>query len=167
MSFTHNFVGWQLTRNTYLGTMKLSKIFSIAFDLRPKGTVTKGNADILHMATSDKNCCSKGDRLPDVLFKRGTTKLIVCMDMEAPNRCYYAKDNVPVNKFTSVLIKQEEKDGKYFFTITVAGKEEFKRENKKPQDFNGVKIWASDRFKYSANAEMRNLEIRNLGTFTL
>lgn len=85
------------------------------------------------------------------------------MDMESPNKCYQAKDNLPINKFTSVLIKQEEKDGKFFFTVTVAGKEEFKRENKKAQVFPGTKIWATDRYYDEAKAELRNLEIRNLG----
>lgn len=85
--------------------------------------------------------------------------------MERPNQCYIAKNNLPINKFTSVLIKQEDRDGKFIFTVTVAGKEEFKRENKKAEVFQGTKIWATDRYQTEAKAELRNLEIRNLGKF--
>ena len=146
--------------------MRLSKTFSIAFDLKPRATNPAVGAAraILKMQTSDKFCCNEGDNIPMVAFRGDkTTRIRVCMDMDKPNQCLYIKDTLPVNKFTSVLLKQEEKDGKSIFSITIAGEEVEKKENKKPREFNNVRIWASGRFRDAGNAEMRNLEIRNLG----
>jgi len=79
------------------------------------------------------------------------------------NNCYNPKDPAPMNKFTTILIKQELEGAKYMYSITIGGQKLYNIENKAPKVYTNVKIFASNNFHTAANAELRNLEIINLG----
>uniref|UniRef100_A0A7M5V0H6 Uncharacterized protein n=1 Tax=Clytia hemisphaerica TaxID=252671 RepID=A0A7M5V0H6_9CNID len=153
---------WTIARNTYIGSFNLKKEWSVSFDIKPRGTIA-GWTNIIHLTSTGKNCCGKGDRIPAIWFNSRTTKMHVCSQIDnAGNRCFNANP-IPLNKWSAVVIKQDKDNkGKYIYTITVAGKVLKRMENKKPQEYKNVRIFTADNFYREANAELKNLEIRNL-----
>ena len=135
----------------------------MSFDIRPRGKIS-GWTNIIHLTATGKNCCGKGDRVPAVWFNSRSTRLHVCSQIDnAGNRCYNS-DNIPLNKWTTVVIKQDKDNkGKYIYTVTAGGKVVKKIENKKPQEYKNVRIFAADNWYRESNAELKNFEIRNLG----
>ena len=151
-----------MSRNTYLGSKKISKVWSVQFDIKPKGIIS-GWTNIIHLTTGP-NCCGVGHRVPGIWFWSKTNKLHICSGVgNTGNKCYNPKNPLPKNKFTTILIKQELEGGKYMYSITIDGQKLYNIENTKPRVFTNVKIFAADNFYTAANAELRNLEIINLG----
>ena len=104
-----------------------------------------------------------GDRIPAVFFHSGTTRLLICSDMEIPNQCYDSSNNLPINVFTKIEISQtQQSNGNYLFRIKVAGKVVYQRYNGKARFFSDVKVYQSDHWHRPANVEMKDFLYQNL-----
>lgn len=153
---------WKVVQGTSFGKTKLSKVWSVSFDIKPLGVV-HGSSNVMLITADDKNCCKFGNRMPGVWFVSKSTKLLICAGIGNKwNYCYHSRA-LPLNKFSSVSIVQNKKNGKYIYEITINGKRVRSVVNKRPQVFENMQIWAGDLWYKASNSMLRNFEITNLG----
>ena len=163
-SFTKKLV-WKVQQGTFFGKItRFPEVWSVSFDIRPRGVVDGWN-NIIHFTATGNNCCGVGDRIPGVWFHSRSTELLICSTVNNKGENYYKSKSLPMNKFTHVVIKQEKQNHAFFYTIHINGKQVSKMENHIPRVYNNVQVWGSDIWHAAANAELRNLEFSKLGKY--
>ena len=161
------FLEFDVTRNNKVADIpKITKEWSLTVDIKPTGK-TPGYTNLVHLTSTKKNCCGFGDRIPAIWFISKTSRLHICGGINRGNECYNS-GNLPMNKYTTVLIEQKKEGDKYTLTILIDGKE-FKKVDfkKEPREYGPSELFASDNFYNPGKAKIKNLKFINLGIYVL
>lgn len=140
----------------------LNKQWSLSVDIRPTGLVT-GYSSILRIGSGPNNS-RYGDRMPAIFFQARTTRLQIASGINSKTN-YIAPytDPIPMNKWTRVEVSQlRQTDGKYLYTIRVAGKIFHQTTNSDAREFSNMKVYTSDNYYVTADALLTNLKIDSL-----
>ena len=68
-------------------------------------------------------------------------------------------DKLPLNKWQKIRQVQKFEDGKYVYKVFVNNERIYKVINKKPQEFNNVKVYVGDEWYKPQPGYIRNLKI--------
>ena len=152
-----------LKKNKLHRKIHVTKAWRVVFKVKPLGK-RNGWGNIIHSSAFGKSNKKYGDRIPGVWFKPNTTRLHICSAVnKKKNHCFTSKKNLPMNKFTRVVIQQVAmKDGRFKYQITINKIVVHKVINKGPRSYKNVKMYASSPWAKPARAVLKNLKFRNL-----
>ena len=137
----------------------LPRGWKVAIEIKPLSKI-KAHTSVFR-GTIGGNYKDHGDRIPAILFKRSSNKLIFCSSIN-DNANYVTRIPIelPVNKWSKIVVQQIQKnDLKYHYEIFINGKKKLSIVNEKPRSFNNVKYFASDPFYKPADAMIKNVVI--------
>lgn len=155
------------------GTEYTVTVDIIVHSVETESAVT-GWSNILCFTSTDGDRCNFGDRAPAIWyhsagFLRIRSARPKITDVEPDDvRWYYTQKmlyedhSIDLNKWYTIEIIQEKKNGKFYYSINLNGEEIFYKENSEPQSFEDVKVFAGDNFlpasiPLSINAAYKNL----------
>ena len=133
-----------------------------ASDLLPSEYISNGWANCLHLTGKNEN--SGESSLTSVSLWINKQGLLI---RSAHNHWQLPSTDLPIiNQWTTVVIDQIQKnDGKHLFSVSIAGKEVFSVETRKPEELVNVKVFASDPRLPAQPGLIRNLLIETGGEF--
>ena len=155
------------SRNNLIGIIpKLSRSYSVKFDFKPS-QFQPGWTNIIHLTSTNENCCNYGDRIPAVWFHSSSSSatangLHVCSAVNSEgNFCFNSPDNakVPRGQWTTVEITQVEEGDSYRYTVKVRGVNIGSIINEEAREFTNVKVFNADNLYNAAEGSIRNLVI--------
>ena len=134
--------------------------WTVQFDIKPYGTVSGWN-NILHMTTTDNNCCKLGDRVPAMWFHSDSTKPhIMTVINDKSNLGYNEGDALPMNAWSNIKISQlKSNNGNYVFSVEINGLRVFKMINTSPKTWSNVNVYNSNPWHPAAKVIINNLQI--------
>ena len=164
-------VGWKtiynkaeeqlLVKGSNLGTLcVLGKEWRVTHDFKPTEYLD-GFANSLHL-TIGGNREHYGDRTPDIW---PSTTAYTPEKMQISSAVNGNKDSInrpaqpPVGAWTTITISQTLEGGKYFYRIMIGDQEVHAVENSQPEEFQGVKVYASNPWVEAQPGSIRNLVI--------
>jgi len=163
-SYTLTFFKQQMAirKNRLLTTLAvLPKEFDISFDLYPTKWGPPFHKSILRMTSTGSNCCGIGSRIPAVLGHYGS--IGVYFALNGGGSTCLATHKQPTKKWIHVRIAQiREKrvtGDIYIFAVYLNHKLWRTMENRKPQEFRNVKVFAGDQFYSPQPGFLKNLQI--------
>ena len=152
----------QLTPGSLLTTLPtLKKQWRVAFQLK----ATKQDhlfRNVLHLTIGD-NHGNYGDRTP--FFSYQSEEVIIKSALNGysnggPSRLSY---NIALNTWQTVEVSQELVEDKFMFRILIDGVELHSEENKQPQEFACVKVYASNPWNKNLEGSIKSLNIQTFG----
>lgn len=153
---------YEVARNQFIQDIKIiTKAYRFSLDIKPMGVVS-GWSNIIRVASTTKNCCDKGNRIPALFFHTQSTKIHTCNYING-NGNFHVNVAIPMGKFTNVKIQQIlQSDGTYRYSIAYDDKEIYSVINKTPKAFENAKVFIGDRFYNPSNAIVSNFKFENL-----
>ena len=151
-------------RNKRLATIyHWPKTWRVSLKIKPQGDRIPNLSNILHFTTGG-NCCSNGQRIPALWFQPGTFSLRVASSINGNgDRSYDMTGELPMNKFTHVVIEQVGRvGGPHYFRFIVNGAELWFLENSQPMEFNNVVVYTSNPATPNANAIINDFKYEKL-----
>lgn len=155
-----------------VGTIpKVKKEWDLSFDVKPTKEKESKSRSLVRVTTTTNDKGKDGDRIP-ALFLLPTRKIAACsVTDKRKNQCLISSVRIPVNKYTSVLVQQRLKNGRYVFSITINGKVQSNRATMakgfQPKIYENAKVYSGDNFYEAPDAFMKNLDFSNYGKFPM
>jgi len=122
-------------------------------------------SDVLHFTSTEKTCCSFGDRLPGV-FLHSDNRVIIAMNVDiGKGTIYYTTpdaNKLEEDKWYDYVIQQKEG----VFTIHVDGKLDFRHVNTDPMSFENVRVFSVFPGSVPAKAQLKNFDYFKLAEET-
>ena len=129
--------------------------------LKPNPFVASIPSDLTDVWCSSGNCCQNGQRIPAIFMHSGTTRLHITNSVNGNGNHVVNKD-IPMGKYTKVTIQQVERsDGVYVYSIYLNEKGVFSIVNTQPQEFDNVKLYASDNFYPASKADLKDFNFKS------
>ena len=154
--------GFVITRNNKIDEIALlMRAWYVSFEFKPL-PVQGEYTSVLRFTAGTENNGQMGDRQPAVFLAENTTKLYICTGLNDHRSYSFTSEALPLDQWTTVVIKQEFVDSRYMYSIHINGVEVHSKHNQKPRRYENVKVYASDDFKDPANGFIRNLTYYNL-----
>jgi len=147
----------KIVKDSLLATLpKVSEEFRISFMVKPY-RYTKPQYSVLHMTTG-----SASSRVPEISI--GRTQLQVSMRLNRKTVTKNLKPTPALNQWTQITLEQiKNSAGKYVFTATVGSKSSvFTYDNKVPEEYAGVKVFAGNSWKRPAYGHIKDLLIESV-----
>ena len=150
----------KLAKDTLLTILlTLGKEWRVTHDFKPTQYLSPIWANSLHL-TSGGNSEHYGARTPGIWPSMGDpSKSYIASAVNGENSYIYRPDRPPVDVWTSVEISQTLEGERYMYRIIGGGQEVHAVENTQPQEFQGVKVYASDPWHEAQPGSIRNLVI--------
>ena len=147
-----------------LGTLpKLGKQWRLSFDVKSPETIPSGWSNLIHAEAVTGDCCTIGQRIPAVWFNSDHgTQLTVDSAVNSNGQRNVRTLSISKDIWSTVEIKQQRDNAKYFYSVTVDETEIISEENLYPLEFYNVTIFASDNYSKPSGASIRNLIYENL-----
>uniref|UniRef100_A0A6C0IXU3 LamG-like jellyroll fold domain-containing protein n=1 Tax=viral metagenome TaxID=1070528 RepID=A0A6C0IXU3_9ZZZZ len=153
-----NIVGNQyvkLKRNNLVKKFFIKTDYDISFSIIPLGKIN-GWSNILHSSISNKNCCSKKDRLPGIWFRSNTTQLYIVVSTNVnPNHSFTCPKNLPLNKEAHIRLSVKATH----LTLNISGSINYKKtitiDNNREKGI--THLYISDPWHQSADSLIKNL----------
>eukprot|EP00111_Clytia_hemisphaerica_P008352 TCONS_00024387-protein len=124
---------------------KIHKSYSFTFEIMPTGTIS-GWSNIVHAYDKSGNCCGYGQRIPALFMFSKSTRLHITNSVNG-NGNHIVNEHIPMGKFTNVTVQQVERsDGSYLYSVYFNERRIASTVNNKPQEFNNVQLYASDKW---------------------
>ena len=154
----------ELSKDNLVTTLpKLTKEWKVSFDLNPTGSTPSAYSNVLHMTTGGKGLGSSakvGDRTPCIwVHKTHGVVVSSALNGKAAVTKTFKDDLPPAGQWTGIEVMQSLIEGKYMYSISIAGKSVLKVENTKPVELTNVKVYAGSPFYTARKGLLRNLEI--------
>jgi len=117
-----------------------------------------GVSELLRFTSTDKDCCSVGDRIPAIFVH--SDGYIHVTSQVGTNGNYYKNFNIKLKTWIKVDIKQyPDGNGKAIYEVIVDGKSAVKAENSEPTIYENVKVWAAQGKHFAtSNAKIKEFE---------
>ena len=91
--------------------------------------------------TADKDCCTKGDRIPAMwVYSSGNSHISSAV---GSNGNYYIDTKFELGQKNHIIIQQLKEGSRYFYEIKENGTTLVKVRNKNPQSYSKVKLYTS------------------------
>ena len=138
--------------------------YEISFEIYP--TTPNHEDSIIHLTTTDNDCCNFGDRVPGVWFHYVNTKLVIIIQNAISwngndHTGVTTNEAVPLNQWTEIKIKQSfQSDLTYLYELSMNGQVYHCETNTSPQEWSNVKVYAADPWYDAATASIRNFKIK-------
>jgi hypothetical protein len=163
----------QLKKGTLLKMIDvLPDYYTFQFDLTPGPNIRKGWGSIVHLTSTNHDCCNYGDRIPGIWFYPGSRRLYVIDGHAGPsinsngqNRKsgdHHGGDDecpiktpLPVGRTVQVRIDMS----KTFIRVYFNGQKVCDENRKGRLPFTDVRVYASDPFYTAADATIANFKI--------
>ena len=139
---------------------KMGKEWQISFDFNPENFDDSGFTNILHLTIGqDHSDHVVGNRIPAIFYHRKRGLHVTYAIGNKPN---YYKDipNIPLKKWTKIVLSQSKSGSVTNFKIQVPGAAPVSVENPAPQDFSNVKVYAADPWWNTQPGAIRKLSIK-------
>ena len=152
--------GTKLVRDNLLTTLpSLGKEWRVTHEFRPTDYSAKGWTNSLHLTKGGNK--GHGKRTPAIFFHATKGIVVAFAKDDSSNTKHYIKgdDRPPTNEWTRIKISQELLNQKYMITIRIGCKTVFTVQNKKPNEYSEIKVYASDQFYAALPGSIRNLII--------
>ena len=154
----------ELSEDNLVTTLpKLTKEWKVSFDLNPAGSTPSAFSNVLHMTIGGKGLGSSakvGDRTPCIwVHKTHGVVVSSALNGKAAVTKKFKDDLPPAGQWTGIEVMQSLIEGKYMYSISIAGKSVLKVENTKPVELTNVKVYAGSPFYTARKGLLRNLEI--------
>ena len=153
----------ELAQDNLLTTLpKLTKEWKVSLEVNPTDYSFSSYANVLHMTIGGKGLGSGakvGDRTPAIWIHKSRGVMI---SSALNGRAAYTKSIKtlpPAGKWTSIEVGQSLVGSKYYYTITIGGKNYLKITNTKPVELSNVKVFAGSPWYTARKGMIRNLEI--------
>ena len=116
-------------------------------------------ANIFHF-TNDMNCCNDGERIPGVWFNSRQFSLQIATSLNGNHNHLYNTDfQLPADRYTDVVIQQiQSLNNEYIYGIFIDGDEKYFKTNIQPNEYDNVKVYASDPFYSTASAYIQDFK---------
>lgn len=129
----------------------LSPYYQLSFRVKPTGK-TSSWGSIIH-ATVGGDIYRYGDRTPGIWFHGQSTRLHICSAINGNrNSCWNSPFELPLNSFSTIVIKQQLVNGKLLFQVFVNGSVKYSVENKQAEYFPHVNVYGADKWYDPAKA---------------
>jgi len=141
----------------------MSRAWLLSFQIKPIST-RRGWSNIIHATAHNRNMHKYGDRIPGVWFLSNTNRMHICSAVNGnKNYCFNTRQNLPKNKFSTVVIRQiQRKDGKFVYQIFLNSKLLHQKINRATRSFKNVKLYAADPWYNPARAIVKQLKWKSL-----
>ncbi|XP_066913880.1 uncharacterized protein [Clytia hemisphaerica] len=141
---------------------KLLRGYTLKFNIKPYGFITKKYASIFH-ATTGGNVRVYGDRTPGIWFLPNTTRLHICSAIGGnKNKCFNTAQ-LDEDKSYNIVVRQVQKwNLKYYFQVFLNGRKIVDKLNTKPKVFKNVQLWNGDKWYRPAQACISKISFRNI-----
>ena len=104
-----------------------------------------------------------GDRTPALwIHKTKGVYVVTTLNGNANVGKYIRKKKPPLKKWAAVEIIQEKKRSKYMFSLMIKGSTIWSVENKDPQQFSDVQVFASSPWNVAQAGSIRGFKIENM-----
>lgn len=133
-------------------------LWSVEFEIKPLGLQGPEPSSVFHV-TSGEDSGVLGTRYPAIFIAENEQKLLIRYDISGKtNQKYKQPTELSENSWTTVNVKQEDRDGTVFFVITINDEVAYQQENTKPRRFPYMKVYSADPwYPQRANVQIRNL----------
>ena len=154
----------EMAKNNLLTTLpKMTKEWKVSLEVNPTDYSFSSYANVLHLTIGGKGLGSTakvGDRTPCIWIHK--TRGVVISSARNGKVAYTKsfKSLPPLGEWTSIEVSQSLVGVKYMYSISIAGKNVFNIENKKPVELSNVKVYASSPWYTARKGFIRNLEIK-------
>merc|ERR1711962_970638 len=153
----------ELAQDNLLTTLpKLTKEWKVSLEVNPTDYSFGSYANVLHMTIGGKGLGSGakvGDRTPAIWIHKSRGVMI---SSALNGKVAYTKSIrtlPPAGEWTSIEVGQSLVGSKYYYTITIGGKNYLKITNSKPVELSNVKVFAGSPWNTARKGMIRNLEI--------
>ena len=154
----------ELSQNQLLTTLpKMTKEWKVSLEVNPTDYKFTGYANVLHLTIGGKGLGSTakvGDRTPCIWIHKSRGVVISSARNGKVAYTKTFKSLPPVGEWTSIEVSQSLVGVKYMYSISIAGKNVFNTENKKPVELSNVKVYAGSPWYTARKGFLRNLEIK-------
>ena len=151
----------QLAKGTLLTTLPtLGKEWRVTHDFKPTEYLTTWTNSI--QLTIGGFNGQYGDRIAFIHPSSPKLGKMVIVSAVNGEKSYSKSTAQPtVGAWTTITISQTLEGGKYMFRITIGGQEVHAVENTQPQEFKGVKVYASNPQSETQPGSIRNLMVES------
>ena len=151
-----------LKKNTLLTTLPtLTKEWRVSFEFMAT-SYTSTLAQVLQLTIGGKSG-NIGDRTPALwIHKTKGVYVVTTLNGNANVGKYIRKKKPPLKKWAAVEIIQEKKRSKYMFSLMIKGSTIWSVENKDPQQFSDVQVFASSPWNVAQAGSIRRFKIENM-----
>ena len=151
-----------LKKNTLLTTLPtLTKEWRVSFEFMAT-SYTNTLAQVLQLTIGGKSG-NIGDRTPALwIHKTKGVYVVTTLNGNANVGKYIRKKKPPLRKWTAVEISQAKKGSKYMFSLMIKGSTIWSVENKDPQQFSDVQVFASSPWNVAQAGSIRGFKIENM-----
>ena len=136
---------------------KLGKEWLVSFEVKP--TLYRSFGLVLQMTTGGK-VGQYGDRTPAIWLHK-TKGVFVSSAINGDGnfgRCFLPP--IEEGNWTRIEVGQKLENLSYIYSISIDGVKRFSVENKQPEAFENVKVWAGDPWVKTQKGAIRNLTVK-------
>ena len=162
---------WKLKKNTLITTVDVLPVFyTFSFDLTPGPRITKGWSNIVHLTSTNHDCCNYGDRIPSIWFYPGSRRLHIIdghggpkVGGNGPGAATTTGGNdecpVPTQLQSGRTVKLRVDMAEHFVRVYYNGQKMCDEPRKGRLPFVDVKVYASDPWYPAADATISDFKI--------
>ncbi|XP_047141043.2 uncharacterized protein LOC105847881 [Hydra vulgaris] len=151
-----------LEKNNLIATMPiLEKTFSVSFKIKPNSFLSNDYSSVIHLTIRD-DCAQYGDRIPGVWFSSdGSGALSIFSSINGYIGSFFLTKPLQLSVWSSIRISQFQTDNIYMYAVYLNGENIYIIENKQPQAFLNVNIYASNPWYQAQDGLIKDLRIIN------
>ena len=152
-----------MQKNATLGLLpELGKEWRVSFEFRPTNYNLTANTNLLQL-TIGAPSTEHGSSTPTISFLKGSNgiiNMIVKSSLSSNTDKLFHTNTLPkIGEWTNIVVDQRQEGCSYFFTVSIANNEVFRRENLNPRKFSNVTVFASNPEDEAQPGSIRNLVI--------
>jgi len=158
-----------VTRNNQISTIDIfGPEYRVVIDINVRSACTRWS-NIIHFTSSGADCCDIGDRVLAIFYQPLTkSNGILRIGSAVGFRTHYVDYNIDLEKWYHIeIIQIQKKNGKFYYTLNINGDEIVNVENRNPQSFEDVKVFAGlEGVRPSDPVSLSNARYKNFGWIT-
>jgi len=128
--------------------------------ITPYSNTHLGYVNLLH-ATIDGDSGKYGERTPAIFLLPESSRVQVCVPLDGNRYCAFS-NALPLNVQSEIIVQQTLQGGQYKMLMKVRGVTIADRVNNDPREFQNVKVYTSNPWIPSVNADLSWYEFKNL-----
>ena len=137
---------------------EMTKEWKITFEVKPTDYSVSGYASVLHATIGGKGG-KIGDRIPAIWFHKSNGVLVAtALDGEISYSEHF-KPLPPFGEWTKIEVTQSLVSSRYIFSVAIGNKNVLAKQNTKPAEFSGVKVFSGSPWYSGQRGLIKNLKI--------
>ena len=137
---------------------EMTKEWKITFEVKPTDYSVSSYASVLHATIGGKGG-KIGDRIPAIWFHKTNGVLVAtALDGEISYSEHF-KPLPPFGEWTKIEVTQSLVSSRYIFSVAIGNKNVLAKQNTKPVEFSGVKVFSGSPWYSGQRGLIKNLKI--------